>query len=340
MAAVTTFTSTKRQIIQSARVIQGSNRAPAGRDRIRNRVTHPTVRHSQLDIQLASRQLEIGLEILVAGAASHVGRQSRSGWLLVPVNLFEVIANVLLVIRILRPARSVLVGGPEAGRIGGEDFIGKSDALGGASKLKLGVGDYDAALQRVGCRLFVNPQREIAQMAGGFDADDRAHLIEGNVLVVARCGLGRGREDALGKGVGLFQACGKGDAGNFAGGFVFFPGRAGDVSADDALDREHFGALHEHGAPAQLVGVFADGGRVLGDVGGDEVVGNDVGEVVEPEQGYLAEDVSLVGDAGGQDVVEGGDAVGGDEKQLLVADGVDVADFAAGVKVEIGEISL
>ena len=115
---------------------------------------------------------------------------------------------------------------------------------------------------------------------------------------------------------------------------------AGDVSAHDALDREHFGALHQHGAAAQLVGVFANGRRVLVDIGGDEVVGDDVGEEIEPEQGNLAEDASFVRDAGGQDVVEGGDAVGGDEKQLLVADGVDVADLAAGVKVEIGEVSL
>src|SRR5208337_2174335 len=136
------------------------------------------------------------------------------------------------------------------------------------------------------------------------------------------------REDALWKGVGFPKARGKGDAGDLAGGFVFFPRGAGDVSTHDALDREHFGALHQHGAAAQLVGVFANGRRVLVDIGGDEVIGDDVGEVVEPEQGNLAEDVSFVRDAGG------------DEKQLPVADGVDVADLAAGVKVEIGEVSL
>ncbi len=70
------------------------------------------------------------------------------------------------------------------------------------------------------------------------------------------------------------------------------------------------------------------------------MVGDDVGEVVEPEQRELGEDASLVGDAGGQNVVEGRNPVGGDEEQLLVADGVDVADLAAGVKVEIGEVSL
>ena len=45
-----------------------------------------------------------------------------------------------------------------------------------------------------------------------------------------------------------------------------------------------------------------------------------------------------MGNASGQDVVECRDAVGGDEQQLLVVDVVDVANLAAGVKVEIGEV--
>jgi hypothetical protein len=47
-----------------------------------------------------------------------------------------------------------------------------------------------------------------------------------------------------------------------------------------------------------------------------------------------------VGDAGSQNVVERGDAIGGDEKQLLVADGVDVTNLAAGMEVEVRERSL
>ena len=157
---------------------------------------------------------------------------------------------------------------------------------------------------------------------------------------MASRGFGGRREDGLGKGVGFFQARGQRDAGDLAGGLVFLPGGAGDVAAHHALDREHFGALHQHGASTQLVGVFADRGRILVDIGGDQMVGDEVGEVIEPEQGNLAEHASLVGDAGGQNVVEGRDAVGGDKKQLLVADGIDVPHFAAGVKLEIGEVSL
>ena len=143
-----------------------------------------------------------------------------------------------------------------------------------------------------------------------------------------------------GKASDSFRPAGRVMPRDFAGGLVFLPGRAGDVSADDALDREHFGALHQHGAPAKLVGIFADGCRILVDVGRDQVVGDDVGEVIEPEEGNLGEHASFVGDAGGQNVVESGNAVGGDEKQLLVADGVNIAHLAAGVKVEVGEVSL
>ena len=78
---------------------------------------------------------------------------------------------------------------------------------------------------------------------------------------------------------------------------------------------------------------------VLVDIGGDQVVRNDVGEVVEPEQGNLAQHASLMRDAGGQNVVESGNTVGGHKKQLLVADAVDVAHLAAGVELEIREVS-
>ena len=44
--------------------------------------------------------------------------------------------------------------------------------------------------------------------------------------------------------------------------------------------------------------------------------------------------------AGGQHVVESGDAVGGDEQQMLVVDTVHIADFAAGVKFQFGKVGL
>src|ERR1700683_3609218 len=141
-------------------------------------------------------------------------------------------------------------------------------------------------------------------------------------------------------GAVFVQACGKPNARNRAGGLVFLPGGAGDVAAHHAFDRKHLCALDQHRASTQLVGVFANRGWVLVHLGGDQMVGDDVGKIIEPEQGKLAEDVPLLGNAGGQNVVEGGDAIGGDKKQLLVADAIHVAHLAAGVELEIGEVSL
>jgi hypothetical protein len=72
-------------------------------------------------------------------------------------------------------------------------------------------------------------------------------------------------------------------------------------------------------------------GRELTDLGGDQVVGDDVFDQVKPEEGDLGEDFAFAGDSGGEDVVKGGDSVGGDEKKgvfSFVGDGVQVADLA------------
>ena len=69
------------------------------------------------------------------------------------------------------------------------------------------------------------------------------------------------------------------------------------------------------------------------------MVGDDVFEEVEPEEGELGEDLAFVGDSAAEDVVEGGDAVGGDEEKLVAGEGIDVADFAArgeGKGAEVG----
>jgi hypothetical protein len=72
----------------------------------------------------------------------------------------------------------------------------------------------------------------------------------------------------------------------------------------------------------------------------DQVIGDDVGQEVEPEKRNLGEDTAFLGDSGGQNVIKGGNAVGSDEKQLLVVQGIDVPDLAAGMKLEIGDFSL
>ena len=158
-------------------------------------------------------------------------------------------------------------------------------------------------------------------MVGTDGFDD---LGEGDVFVVAAgvdfCGRG---EDGLGKAVGLAQAGGEGDAADGAGGLVVFPAGAGEVAAGYAFHGEHLGAADEHGAAFELR-------REAGGRGRDEVVGDEIGKEVEPEKGELGEEAALAGDAGGEDVVEGGEAVGGDEEEIVFGGGVDVADLAAG----------
>ena len=55
---------------------------------------------------------------------------------------------------------------------------------------------------------------------------------------------------------------------------------------------------------------------------------------VEPERRQPGEHLALVRDRRRMDHVVGGDAVGGDQQQAVLAHGVDVADLALGEQVE------
>ena len=88
---------------------------------------------------------------------------------------------------------------------------------------------------------------------------------------------------------------------------------AGQITADD-----HF-HLERLAAPA-------DGDHRVGL--GDLPVGEDVGGGVEETGGDLVEDLALERDAFREDDVEGGDAVGGDHHEVIVADEVYITDFA------------
>lgn len=73
-------------------------------------------------------------------------------------------------------------------------------------------------------------------------------LVRMNVLIMLTLlGLGAGRVDrAVGKGLALLQAGGDRDAVDSAGLLVFLPGGAGDVSANDSLNREDAELAHLH----------------------------------------------------------------------------------------------
>ena len=101
---------------------------------------------------------------------------------------------------------------------------------------------------------------------------------------------------------------------------------AGEVAAGHALDREHLEPLaHDRAA-----------GDGVGHVGGDDVVGHQVGQLVEPPQRHPGQDLALVGDGGVEDEVEGRDPVAGDHQQPAgVLAGVEPVEVAhlAGVEV-------
>jgi hypothetical protein len=68
-------------------------------------------------------------------------------------------------------------------------------------------------------------------------------------------------------------------------------------------------------------------------VGGNDVIGNNIFKIVEPEQGNLREHSSFVGNPSGQNIVESRNPVGCYEKKVIIVKAVNIPYFAAGVKL-------
>src|SRR5262249_19176811 len=64
--------------------------------------------------QLAPCQNPVRLYVLLAGLASYIVRQCRSGRLFIPLNRFQIIAHKLLIERLLGPSGLILIGRPKA----------------------------------------------------------------------------------------------------------------------------------------------------------------------------------------------------------------------------------
>ena len=67
------------------------------------------------------------------------------------------------------------------------------------------------------------------------------------------------------------------------------------------------------------------------------MVGNYGAQKIEPEERHLVSTRPFSGNALGQDAVEGRDAVGGDDEQV-VADAVDIAHLAAGHPLDARQV--
>src|SRR2546427_2380783 len=162
----------------------------------------------------------VGLEILFAGLASYLRGKGRCGRLLVPANFLQVITNVLLVERLLRPAGPILICRPQAGRVGSQHLIRQSDAIACDPELKLGIGDNDPFAARVSGGLAVNLQADVPQFAAQLRADEARHLLKGDVLVVAVSGLVSRGKNRLWQLPRFLQAGGQLDTANRSSSFV------------------------------------------------------------------------------------------------------------------------
>src|SRR6266540_1972325 len=131
-------------------------------------------------------------------------------------------------------------------------------------------------------------------------------------------------EDRLEELLALFEVGRELYAAYLAVVLVVLPPGAGDVAADDALDIDAFRFADEHRAADHLAGELDGDARNIGRIDDlKEVIGHDIAGQLEPEGGELREDEALIGDADGEDDVEGGNAVGGDDEEV-VAEVVDV----------------
>src|ERR1019366_10202742 len=114
------------------------------------------------------------------------------------------------------------------------------------------------------------------------------------------------------------QTSGQLDAAHRAVFVVLLPARAGEVAARHALDLNHAGALDQHRAAFELIAKSRKRVRIVRDSRGEKVVGSEVAQEIEPEDGKLGQHLAFIGDAGAQDVVESGNAVGGHDEQPAV----------------------
>src|SRR5690349_8409123 len=100
---------------------------------------------------------------------------------------------------------------------------------------------------------------------------------------MARLRLGGRREDRLRQFLALLQACRQPDTADRPLLPILFPARARDVAARYALDLDHPGALHEHGAAFELIAEGSERLGILIHVRRQEMSRRDVAQEIEPE---------------------------------------------------------
>ena len=165
-------------------------------------------------------------------------------------------------------------------------------------------------------------------LGGEFGPDHLHHLLVADVLVVmAGLRLARRREDRLGQLARVAQARRQLHAADRLRLLIFRPAAARQVAAHHRFDRDRLQAAHQHRAARDLRH-FGGSDDALGRLS-RQMVGTQVTELAEPEQGHLREQFALARDRLAHDHVEGRQAVAGDHEETVGADRVVVAHLAA-----------
>ena len=168
------------------------------------------------------------------------------------------ISNELFVETRLLAAGRVIVGRPVARTIRCEHFVNENQFIGDAAlrikretKLKLRIGEDDAARAGVLRRGAVNRKRERAQPLHHIAADEFRGAFEGDILVVALFSLRCRRENGLRQATRKLKSRGQWDAADRARRAVLVPTASGEIAARNALDRHNLCGAAEHRAPCK-----------------------------------------------------------------------------------------
>ena len=129
-------------------------------------------------VQVPASQPAIRFDVLRARARYHVFRERRHGRLLVPMDLFQVVADELLVEARLRPPGVILVLRPVARGIGCQNLVAENDLAVELSELELRIRKSEAAGKRVLTGARENIERQIAELRAKVLADDLGGLLE------------------------------------------------------------------------------------------------------------------------------------------------------------------
>src|SRR5690606_1747311 len=205
-------------------------------------------------IQVVPRQALKYSQVALRRRVDDLLRQRRRRWLAGPASLgdegIEVVPNRLLVQRRLRPAGDVALPRPESGRVRGQHLVDQEErAVRGVPELELRVRNDDVRLGRDDLASLVEREAQATEGAGERVAEPLPHGVERDVLVVALLGLGGRGEDRRVEALALDQAGRQRLARQGAAPPVLGPGRAGEVAADHAFDRDRARAPDQHRTP-------------------------------------------------------------------------------------------